>query len=241
MRIDVVTIFPGMFEGVFAFGIPQRAMAAGLLELAVHDLRDWTDDRHRSTDDASYGGGPGMVMKVEPLVTAVEALQQQGDDPASEILLLSPRGRPLKQERVRELSRSNRFILVAGRYEGVDERFLGLTGAEEISIGDYVLSGGEIPAMVLIDAVARLLPGAISDPESAIHDSFTGDLLDFPHYTRPVEFRGQSVPDVLLSGNHAAIREWRRERALEATRLRRPELVSSDRTAKTKEGMVSKS
>ena len=225
MRIDVVTIFPDMFREVFGFGIVRRACESGLLSVRAHDLRGWTRDRHRSTDDAPYGGGPGMVMKVEPLVEAVEALATGGD----RLVLLSPRGVPLDQPKVRELAMEEHLILVAGRYEGVDERFVELTGAEELSIGDYVLSGGEIPAMVVIDAVARLLPGAISDPKSAEDDSFSRGVLDYPHYTRPAEYRGARVPDVLLSGDHAAVREWRESRALEDTRSRRPELIRDRR------------
>jgi tRNA (guanine37-N1)-methyltransferase len=228
MRIDVVTIFPDMFREVFGFGIVRRACEAGILEVRAHDLRGWTRDRHRSTDDAPYGGGPGMVMKVEPLVEAVEALASGplGND---RLVLLSPRGVPLDQPMVAELAREEHLILVAGRYEGVDERFVELTGASELSIGDYVLSGGEIPAMVVIDAVARLLPGAISDPRSAEDDSFSRGVLDYPHYTRPAEYRGARVPEVLLSGDHAAVRKWRESRALQDTRARRPELIRDRR------------
>jgi tRNA (guanine37-N1)-methyltransferase len=225
MRIDVVTIFPEMFREVFEFGIVHRAREAGLVAIQVHDLRAWTKDRHRTTDDAPYGGGPGMVMKVEPLVSAVEAVAGMGESAPHKLVLLSPRGVPLDQPKVEQLSEEQHLILVAGRYEGVDERFVETTGAEEISIGDYVLSGGEIPAMVVIDAVVRLLPGAISDPRSAAEDSFSRGVLDHPHYTRPAEFRGLRVPEVLLSGDHAAVREWRESRALEDTRSRRPELL----------------
>lgn len=225
MRIDVVTIFPDMFREVFEFGIVRRAREAGLVEIHVHDLRSWTKDRHRTTDDAPYGGGPGMVMKVEPLVAAVEAIAAMSEGRTTRLVLLSPRGVPLDQPKVQQLSEEEQLILVAGRYEGVDERFVETTGAEEHSIGDYVLSGGEIPAMVVIDAVVRLLPGAISDPQSAQEDSFSRGVLDHPHYTRPPEFRGLRVPEVLLSGDHAAVAEWRESRALEDTRSRRPELL----------------
>ena len=226
MRIDIVTIFPDMFREVFAFGIVRRAIEASLVSVEVHDLRQWTTDRHQTTDDAPYGGGPGMVMKVEPLVHAVESIDAaSGIDPGRrERLLLSPRGEPLSQARVRELSGLEQIVLVAGRYEGVDERFIEATGAVEVSIGDYVLSGGEIPAMVVVDAVTRLLPGAVSDPRSVEEDSFSLGRLDHPHYTRPAEFRGLTVPEVLLSGNHAAVRQWREERASADTRSRRPEL-----------------
>jgi len=229
MRIDVVTIFPDMFREVFEFGIVRRAREKGCVEVHAHDLRSWAPDRHRTTDDAPYGGGPGMVMKVEPLVSAVEAIAGMGEGGSPRLVLLSPRGTPLDQAKVQELSEEKHLILVAGRYEGVDERFVELTGAEELSIGDYVLSGGEIPAMVTIDAVVRLLPGAISDPQSAEEDSFTRGVLDYPHYTRPAEFRGSRVPEVLLSGDHAAVREWRENRATEDTRSRRPELLRERR------------
>ncbi len=210
MRIDIITIFPEMFREVFDFGIVRRAREANLVDVHVHDLRDFTTDKHRSTDDAPYGGGPGMVMKVEPLVRAVEAITTD----EGRLVLLSPRGAPLLQAKVQELSTVEQLVLVAGRYEGVDERFVVATGAEELSIGDYVLSGGEIPAMVVVDALVRLLPGAISDPESAEQDSFSHGVLDYPDYTRPEEFRGLRVPEVLLSGNHAAVQKWRQQQAL---------------------------
>ena len=212
-----------MFREVFDFGIVRRAREGNLVEVHVHDLRDFTTGKHRSTDDAPYGGGPGMVMKVEPLVSAVEAIAT--DD--GRLILLSPRGAPLRQDKLKELSTVEQLVLVAGRYEGVDERFIFATGAEELSIGDYVLSGGEIPAMVVVDALVRLLPGAISDPESAEQDSFSQGMLDYPHYTRPEEFRGFSVPEVLLSGNHAAIQQWRQQQALTDTEVRRPELLTT--------------
>jgi len=224
MRIDLVTIFPDMF-GALDWGVVRRAREAGLVDIRVHDLRSWTSDRHRSTDDTPYGGGPGMVMNVEPLVAAVEGLidaNLAAEERA--VILLSPRGKSMRQRDVGPLANVKQLILVAGRYEGVDERFLEAVGAEELSIGDYVLSGGELPAMVVVDAVVRLVPGAISDPLSAEQDSFSRGLLDYPHYTRPVEFRGLRVPEVLISGNHAAIRRWRKEQALRATRARRPEL-----------------
>lgn len=224
MRIDIITIFPEMFRGVFDFGILRRASGAGIVEIGVRDLRGFASDRHKTTDDAPYGGGPGMVMKVEPLVSAVESIRGESDS-RTRLILLSPRGASLDQRKVEELAGSEHLVLVAGRYEGVDERFIEITGAEEISIGDYVLSGGEIPAMVLVDAVVRLLPGAISDPRSAVEDSFSQGILDYPHYTRPQEFRGMRVPEVLVSGDHEAVREWRRKRAFTDTLARRPELL----------------
>jgi tRNA (guanine37-N1)-methyltransferase len=228
MRIDIVSIFPQMFAEVFRWGIVARARAAGLADIRVHDLRGWTKDRHRTTDDAPYGGGPGMVMRVEPLVEAIEAVAVP-EAATRSVILLSPRGAPLTQAMVGRLASTAQLILVPGRYEGVDERVAQVTGAEEVSIGDYVLSGGEIPAMVVVDAVVRLLPGAISDPDSAREDSFSRGLLDYPHYTRPADFRGLPVPEVLLSGNHAAIRRWRRQQALATTLARRPELLAQAR------------
>ncbi len=229
MRIDIVTIFPEMFRDVFEFGILSRARDRGIVDLSAHDLRKWTTDRHRTTDDSPYGGGPGMVMKIEPLVAAVEELAAKSgiDSSKRRIILLSPRGEPLSQPKIRLLSAAEHVVLVSGRYEGVDERFVVATGAEEISIGDYVLSGGEIPAMVMADALVRLLPGALADPASAQHDSFSDSVLDHPHYTRPALFRGLRVPEVLLSGDHAAVDAWREQRALDDTRARRPELLQS--------------
>ena len=229
MRIDIVTIFPEMFAEVFDFGIIRRAREQGLVSITVHDLRDWATDRHRSVDDAPYGGGPGMVMKVEPLVSAVDSIRRDSASISPEIVLLSPRGKRLSQERAVRLAQREHVVLVAGRYEGVDERFTELTGAVEVSIGDYVLSGGEIPAMVVVDAIVRLTPGAISDPQSAVEDSFRDGLLDFPHFTRPPEFRGVRVPQVLMSGDHQAIEQWRRRESLRATLTRRPELIVEHR------------
>lgn len=231
MQIDVITIFPDMFREVFDFGIVRRARERSLVDVRVHDLRDWTTDNHRTTDDAPYGGGPGMVMKVEPLVSAVETILDGSNisNGTARVVLLAPRGTPLGQAKVRELSEVEQVVLVAGRYEGVDERFALATNAEEISIGDYVLSGGEIPAMVVVDALVRLLPRALADPKSAEQDSFSHGILDFPHYTRPEDFRGLRVPEVLLSGNHAAIDEWRHQQALSDTRTRRPELLTTEK------------
>jgi tRNA (guanine37-N1)-methyltransferase len=219
--IDVVTIFPRILEAPLAESLLGRAIDRGLLVVRVHDLRDWTDDRHRSVDDEAYGGGPGMVMKPEPFFAAVEAL----DPDRGRVLLLSPAGRRLDQGYVRELAGEPHLTLLCGRYEGVDERVVTGLPAEEVSIGDYVVSGGEIPALVLIDAVARLIPGVIGKEESHERDSFAEEgVLDHPHFTRPPEFRGMPVPDVLRSGDHGAIDRWRREAALEKTRRNRPDL-----------------
>ena len=221
MRIDVFTIFPGVAEGPLSGSLLGRAIGAGLLDVLVHDLREWTQDRHRSVDDAPFGGGPGMVMKPEPFFAAVESL----DPERGRVLLTSPAGRRLDQELVRELSSEDHLTILCGRYEGVDERVVDGLPAEEISIGDYVLSGGELPALVLIEAVTRLIPGVIGKEASHQQDSFSsGRLLDHPHYTRPQEFRGMPVPEVLVSGNHGEIDRWRRDAAIEKTRRNRPDL-----------------
>jgi tRNA (guanine37-N1)-methyltransferase len=222
VRIDVLTIFPGIFESPLRESLLGKAIESGLLDVRVHDIRDSTTDKHRQVDDESYGGGPGMVMKPEPVFAAVEAL---AEDP-KRVLLLSPAGRRLDQALVRELAEEPWLVLVCGRYEGVDERVVEGLPAEEVSIGDYVLSGGEVPALVVLEAVTRLVPGVIGREESHERDSFGAEgLLDHPHYTRPAEFRGMSVPEVLLSGNHAEIERWRRAAALEKTRRNRPDLL----------------
>ena len=226
MRVDILSLLPGMFGEVFDHGIVRRAREAGLLEIETHALTDWTEGRFQRADDAPYGGGPGMVMRVEPLVEAVEAIGER-DAAEPRVILLSPRGRQLDQELVAELAREPRLLLVAGRYEGVDERFAGLTGAEELSVGDYVLSGGEIPAMIVVDAVTRLIPGAVGDSESVVRESFAAGLLEHAQYTRPPVFRGREVPPVLLSGNHEAVRRYRREESVAVTRSRRPDLFAT--------------
>ena len=221
MRIDVVTIFPGIFESPLRESLLGRAIEAGLLDVRVHDLRDSTSDKHRQVDDESYGGGPGMVLKPEPVFAAVESLGS-GD---RRTLLLSPAGRRLDQDLARELAAEPWLVLVCGRYEGVDERVVEGLPAEEVSIGDYVVAGGEVPALVVLEAVTRLVPGVIGRGESHERDSFGAEgVLDHPHYTRPAEFRGMRVPETLLSGNHAEIERWRREAALEKTRRNRPDL-----------------
>ncbi|HUF59969.1 MAG TPA: tRNA (guanosine(37)-N1)-methyltransferase TrmD [Actinomycetota bacterium] len=222
MRIDVFTIFPAILESPLRESLLGRAIERGLLDVRVHDLRGWSDDRHRTVDDASFGGGPGMVMKPEPIFAAVESL----DPDRGRVLLLSPAGRRLDQGYVRELAREEHLTLLCGRYEGVDERVVENLPAEEVSIGDYVLAGGEVPALVVIEAVTRLVPGVIGKGESHERDSFADpDLLDHPHYTRPAEFRGMAVPEVLLSGDHAAIERWRQDAAREKTRRNRPDLA----------------
>lgn len=222
MRVDVLTIFPSIFESPLRESLLGKAIDAGTLDVRVHDVRDHTTDRHRQVDDESYGGGPGMVMKPEPVFRAVESL---GNEP-KRLLVMSPAGRRLDQELVRELSNEPWLVLIAGRYEGIDERVVEGLGAEEVSIGDYVLSGGELPVLVVLEAVTRLVPGVIGREESHERDSFgTDGLLDHPHYTRPAEFRGMRVPEVLLSGDHAAVERWRREAAVEKTRRNRPDLL----------------
>jgi tRNA (guanine37-N1)-methyltransferase len=222
VRIDVVTIFPGIFESPLRESLLGRAIEAGLLDVRVHDLRDSTTDKHRQVDDESYGGGPGMVLKPEPVFAAVESLGS-GD---RRTLVLSPSGRRLDQDLARELAAEPWLVLICGRYEGVDERVVEGVPAEEVSIGDYVVAGGEVPALVVLEAVTRLVPGVIGREESHEQDSFgDGGILDHPHYTRPAEFRGMRVPETLLSGNHAEIERWRREAALEKTRRNRPDLL----------------
>jgi tRNA (guanine37-N1)-methyltransferase len=224
MRIDVVTLFPDMVRSVAGHGIMARALERGLLELATWNPRDYAHDRHRTVDDRPYGGGPGMVMKVAPLRDAIHAARASAPAGAT-VIYLSPQGRPLDQQGVRELAARAGLILVAGRYEGIDERVVEAEIDEEWSIGDYVLSGGELPALVLVDAVTRLLPGALGAEDSAEQDSFEDGLLDYPHYTRPEEIDGRRVPAVLLGGDHAAVRRWREKQALGRTWLRRPELI----------------
>lgn len=223
MRIDLVTIFPRVCEGALGEGIVRRAIDRGLADVRVHDLRAYTSDRHRSVDDVSYGGGPGMVFKPEPLFRAVEALRAEG--PADAVILTSPQGRRFTQAEAARLAGLGRIVLLCGRYEGVDDRVRQALATEELSIGDYVLSGGELPALVVVDAVVRLLPGAVGDEQSVEADSFSQGLLDYPHFTRPAEFRGWRVPDVLLSGNHAEIRRWRKREALARTLALRPDLL----------------
>lgn len=223
MRIDVITLFPELVRALTDYGIPRRAAERGLLQLETWNPRDFTRDRHRTVDDRSYGGGPGMVMLVEPLRDAIQAARQAGQ--YAPVVYLSPQGRRLDQAGVRELAQRPGLILVAGRYEGIDERLIEAEVDEEWSIGDYVLSGGELAAMVLVDAVTRLLPGALGDADSAGQDSFTDGLLDYPHYTRPEEVDGRRVPEVLLGGNHADIERWRRQQALGRTYERRPDLL----------------
>ncbi|HEY0781382.1 MAG TPA: tRNA (guanosine(37)-N1)-methyltransferase TrmD [Thermoanaerobaculia bacterium] len=229
MRIQVLTIFPELFAPFLATSLVGRAIAKGALEVALHDLRDYTEDRHRSVDDEPYGGGGGMVMMAPPFLRAVRTLARpagEGGEPATWRVLLSPQGAKLDDAKVRELAARRDLLLLCGRYEGIDERVRETVVDEEVSIGDYVLSGGELPAMVLIEAVSRQVPGVVKLAESVEQDRFRNGLLDHPHYTRPPVVEGLAVPDVLLSGDHAAIRRWREEQAEKATRDKRPDLLA---------------
>jgi tRNA (guanine37-N1)-methyltransferase len=224
MKFDIVTIFPRMVEAGLAEGVVSRGIERGLLDVKVHDLRNYTADRHRSVDDMPYGGGPGMVMKPEPLTRAVDDIRASRGVPAA-VVLLSPQGRRFTQAEAVRLGQLRHVVLLCGRYEGMDERVRTLVATEELSVGDYVLSGGELPALIVVDAVGRLVPGVVGDEASVDADSFSRGLLDHPHYTRPAEFAGLKVPDVLLSGHHADVRRWRKKAALARTLERRPELL----------------
>jgi tRNA (guanine37-N1)-methyltransferase len=227
LQIDVVTIFPRMVEPPLAEGILARAAQAGLVKVAVHDLREWSGNKHRTVDDASFGGGPGMVMKAEPFFGAVGAVLPDGPGPGDAVVLLSPRGRRFDQAAAERFARLDRLVLLCGRYEGIDERVREGLATEEVSLGDFVLTGGEVAALAVIEATVRLIPGALGDAESAATDSFADGLLDWPHYTRPAEVRGMGVPEVLLSGDHGRVRRWRRKESLRATRERRPDLLAA--------------
>lgn len=230
LRIDIITIFPDFFRDVVDYGIIRRACAASLVKVKAHDLRQWTSDKHHVVDDRPFGGGDGMVLKPEPIFKGVESLtggRRREDFPKeTRVILLSPQGRVFTQPVAQELaSEATHIVLLCGRYEGVDERVTEALVTDELSIGDYVLSGGEPAALVVVDALVRLLPGALGSDTSAVYDSFSEGLLDYPHYTRPPEFRGMKVPEVLLGGNHAEIEKWRRETAVAKTRRNRPDLL----------------
>lgn len=227
MHIDILTLFPTMFVGPFDDSIIRRAIETALVSIVVHDIRDWAPGKHRQCDDTPYGGGGGMIMKPEPVFSAVEAVLglQPGEAPTCPVILLTPQGRLLNQRVAREIAQHQQIVLICGRYEGIDERVREHLVSDEISIGDYVLSGGELAAMVLADAVIRLLPGALGDPGATLKDSHTAGLLEHPHYTRPADFRGWTVPEVLLSGHHANQARWRREASLRRTWMRRPDLL----------------
>ncbi|HWR21687.1 MAG TPA: tRNA (guanosine(37)-N1)-methyltransferase TrmD [Verrucomicrobiae bacterium] len=221
-RYDILTLFPGFFQGPLSESILKRAQQRGIVQITIHDLRSYAHDRHTIVDDRPYGGGAGMVLKPEPILEAVTSLRQGQE---THLVLLTPQGRPFKQAIAQELVEHQHLLCVCGRYEGFDERVRDLLAPDEISIGDYVLTGGELPALVLLDAVIRLIPGVLGDEDSARYDSFVDALLEFPHYTRPQSIQGHGVPDVLLSGDHERIRRWRRKEALRRTKVRRPDLL----------------
>ncbi|HBU60345.1 MAG TPA: tRNA (guanosine(37)-N1)-methyltransferase TrmD [Verrucomicrobiales bacterium] len=221
MKVDVLTLFPGMFAGVMDESILRRAQEKRRLELTIRNLRDWTHDRHRTVDDEPYGGGPGMVLKPEPIFEAIEELAGE----TTQVVMLSPQGQPFRQSKARELAGHEHLLMLCGAYEGFDERVRSLVN-HELSIGDYVLTNGALPAMVVIDAVTRLLPGVLGDDSSSVEESFSENLLEYPQYTRPADFRGMKVPEVLLSGDHGAVEEWRQEQAVERTAQRRPDLLN---------------
>ena len=229
LNIDIITIFPDYFREIVDHGILRRARAAGLVDFKAHDLRNWTSDKHHVVDDRPFGGGDGMVLKPEPIFAAVETLtgcsRREKFPPETRVILLSPQGRVFSQTIAQDFASAKRMVLLCGRYEGVDERVADALVTDEISIGDYVLSGGEPAAMVVVDSVVRLLPGALGSDTSAVFESFSEGILDYPHYTRPTEFEGMKVPDVLLSGNHAEIERWRRDAALRKTSRNRPDLL----------------
>jgi tRNA (guanine37-N1)-methyltransferase len=224
VKIDVLTLFPGMFAGPLDESIIMRARKAGLLDLSIHNLRDYAHDRHKTVDDRPFGGGPGMLLKPEPIFEAVEAIAREN----TQVILFSPAGRPFTQAIARQLAVQEHLLLVSGHYEGFDERIRLELADDELSIGDYVLTNGALPAMVVVDAVTRLIPGVLGDDESSRDESFSQGLLEYPHYTRPAEFRGMKVPDVLLSGNHAEIANWRAKQSRLRTKERRPDLLSDE-------------
>jgi tRNA (guanine37-N1)-methyltransferase len=224
MKADIITIFPRMVEAALSEGVGGRAREAGLVDVQVRDLRDYTEDRHRTVDDVAYGGGPGMVMKPGPIFAAVAAIRRERGGPSA-VVLMTPQGRRFTHDEAERLSRLERLVVICGRYEGVDERVAEALVTDELSIGDYVLTGGELPALVVIDAVVRLVPGVVGDAASVAEDSFVRGLLDCPHYTRPAVFEGRAVPDVLLSGHHGEIERWRRRQRVRRTAERRPDLI----------------
>src|SRR5580765_889380 len=229
LRVDIITIFPAYFREAFDYGIIRRARSAGLVNIQPHDLRAWTSDRHKVVDDRPFGGGDGMVLKPEPIFAAVESLtgarRRENIAPTKRVVLLSPQGKPFRQSMATDFAGCEQLVLICGRYEGIDERVADALVTDEVSIGDYVLSGGEPAALVVIDAVVRLIPGALGSETSATTESFSGGLLDYPHYTRPPDFEDMKVPDVLLTGHHAEIERWREEAAKEKTKRNRPDLL----------------
>ena len=227
MIFRILSIFPDFFRGPFHYGVVAKAAESELIQIHIHDLRDWTHDRHRTVDDRPFGGGEGMLLKPAPIFEAVESIWPERT-PDQRLILLSAQGQRFTQETARRLAQYKEVLLICGRYEGVDERAIELGIDEEVSLGDYVLSGGELGALVIIDAVSRLVPGVLGEPESAVDESFSHGLLEYPQYTRPAAFRGEGVPDVLVSGHHEAVRKWRRRASIERTRARRPDLLTPE-------------
>lgn len=225
MRIDILTLFPSMFKGPFDESILKRAQEKGLVEVKIHNLREWAKDKHKTVDERPYGGGTGMILMVEPIYQALQELKAEAKRQKTKVILLSPQGKVFNQRKAQELAELDRLIFISGHYEGVDERVREHLVDEEISIGDYVLTGGELPVMVLVDSIVRLIPGVLEKPEATKFESFNQGLLEYPQYTRPENFRGLKVPKILLSGNHKKIEEWRENKALEKTRKKRPDLL----------------
>ena len=249
MRFDILTLFPGMFDGPFRESIVGKAQQRGLLSIHIHNIRDYATDKHHTADDYPYGGGAGMVMKVEPAFAALADVLEKVDEAqpdhvpvlgVSRVVLMSPQGRPFRQAIAQELSRLSHLVLICGHYEGVDERIRVHLVDDELSIGDYVLTGGEIPAMVVVDSVARLLAGVLHEPTSPLDESFSAGLLEYPQYTRPYDFRGWTVPDILLSGDHGAVARWRREQSLLRTLRRRPDLLETAQLSETDRQFLAK-
>jgi len=238
MKVDVITIFPQMIDSPLSMSIIGKAREKGILDLSVHNLRDYSGNKHYSVDDTPYGGGPGMVMAVEPFFNTINSLQLDKEN--SRVILMSPQGTTLNQSKAQELSKVKRMVILCGHYEGIDERVKELLVDEEISIGDYVLTGGELGAMVLIDAVARLLPNVLGHDESTLEESFSEGLLEYPHYTKPREFQGLNVPEVLLSGNHAKIDRWRRDQSIIRTFYKRPDLLKDAKLNKDDQILIEK-
>lgn len=246
MRFDILTLFPGLFSGVFEESIVRRAIDAGLVSVHLHNIRDYAPGKHRVTDDTPYGGGGGMVMKVEPIAYALEALlgaellarQKQTEVVETPVVLLTPAGQVFDQRMARAMERYERLVLICGRYEGVDERVALLFATQQVSLGDFVLSGGEIAAMAIVEAVTRLVPGVLGDMRAIVEDSHSADLIEYPHYTRPAAFRGARVPEILLSGDHARVAEWRREQSLRRTWERRPDLLARARLSAREEALL---
>ncbi len=229
MRFDILTLFPEMFSGYLSQSLLNKAIQKGIVQVHIHDLRDWTTDPHRKVDDRPFGGGPGMILMVEPVIHAVQAIQQMDDQPAT-VVVTTPQGSTLKQRLVEELASNQRFLLLCGRYEGFDQRVIDILNPLEISIGDYILNGGEVAAMVMVDTLVRMVPGVLGHEESSVQDSFSrgNRMLEYPQYTRPRDYQGHSVPEVLLSGNHPEIAKWRNEQSLIRTRQRRSDLLDDD-------------